>query len=499
MKKSFLLLYFLTSLTSAQWIQQTSNTSVTLNAVYFISLDTGIVVGNSGTILKTTNGGESWIPKTSSTSNNIKDIVFTNKNTGFITCPGKILRTNDCGESWSVIFTGPENFNSITFADSITGYVAGDYVSGTQNYLKIFKTTDGGTSWNTVYNESGLFLELRDISFADISNGMAVGYNGVIYKTNNAGISWNKVVHSPGSPGFFSVFYLDSENALLGSLDLIRTTDGGSSWFTVYSPSMGTIQGISFPDMVSGVAVGSQGVNSNALIIKTSNGGMSWTEDPVFFPGLYDVCFTDLNHGTAVGRNGTILRTINYSLPVQFTSFTAEVISGGVELGWRTASEINNRGFEVQRKIPEGEWVIISFKTGAGTTSEISNYSFLDKPEITGEYYYRLKQIDFNGSFEYSDEVSVYFNYAEKFSLKQNYPNPFNPITRITFSIPEDTKVTLVVYDILGNEIKNLVNDNFSAGSYDLDFNAGSLASGIYFYKLSAGKYSETKKLQFLK
>jgi hypothetical protein len=327
---------------------------------------------------------------------------------------------------------------------------------------------------------------------------MAVSYNGAIYKTTNVGSSWNKVVVSAGSP-FFSVAYLDSENALVGTFELIRTTNAGSSWYTVYSSSMGTIQGITFPEMIAGVAVGTVGVNGNALIIKTTDGGTSWTEDQVIFPGLYDVHFTDLNHGTAVGVNGTILRTINYGLPVQFKSFTAEVISGGVELIWSTASEKNNHGFEVQRKIPEGEWLTINFKNGAGTTSEITNYNFLDKPEISGEYFYRLKQIDFNGSFEYSEEVSVYFNYAENFSLKQNYPNPFNPKTKITFSIPEDTKVSLVVYDILGNEIQKLVDDNFAAGSYDLEFNAGSLTSGIYFYRISAGKYSETKKLQLIK
>ena len=151
-------------------------------------------------------------------------------------------------------------------------------------------------------------------------------------------------------------------------------------------------------------------------------------------------------------------------------------------------------------------WEKIGFVTGKGTTTEIINYSFVDDELLTKKTFYRLKQIDFDGTFSYSDEVEVDVNTPLTFSLAQNYPNPFNPVTTIRYSIPnvtlsgvEGSRVQLKIYDVLGNEVATLENEYKSAGTYEVEFNAAKYTSGVYFYRLQAGSFVETKKMILLK
>ncbi len=159
------------------------------------------------------------------------------------------------------------------------------------------------------------------------------------------------------------------------------------------------------------------------------------------------------------------------------------------------------------------DWERIGFVNGNGTTSQPNSYSFADNSLSTGKYFYRLKQIDFDGSFTYSNEVEVDLSLPQTFSLEQSYPNPFNPSTTIKYTIPnvtlsalsraesrdEGSRVILKVYDILGNEVATLVNENKPAGNYEINFNASSLTSGIYFYTIQAGSFTDTKKMTLLK
>ena len=144
-------------------------------------------------------------------------------------------------------------------------------------------------------------------------------------------------------------------------------------------------------------------------------------------------------------------------------------------------------------------WDKVGFVNGNGTTTETQSYSFVDENLVSGKYQYRLKQIDFDGTFEYSNEVEVIVSVPEKFELSQNYPNPFNPNTRIQYAITSNQFVSLKVYDILGNEVETLVNENKPTGNYEINFNASELASGIYFYKIQAGNFIKTKKMILLK
>jgi hypothetical protein len=192
-------------------------------------------------------------------------------------------------------------------------------------------------------------------------------------------------------------------------------------------------------------------------------------------------------------------------VPVELISFSAEVVNNEVKLNWQTATETNNSGFEILRCAQNDRvWRAIGFAIGYGTTTEPKSYLFTDENVNTGSYKYRLKQIDFDGSFTYSDIVEVEVLSLNIFSLEQNYPNPFNPSTVISYRLPVNSMVTLKIYDILGNEITTLVNEEKPAGSYVVEFNIYSdggqnLVSGVYFYKLQAGDLIQTKKMVLMK
>ncbi|MBK7630479.1 MAG: T9SS type A sorting domain-containing protein [Ignavibacteriales bacterium] len=188
------------------------------------------------------------------------------------------------------------------------------------------------------------------------------------------------------------------------------------------------------------------------------------------------------------------------SVPVELTSFTANLNSGKVNLIWQTATETNNSGFNIERKnIESSKWNSIGFVNGKGTTTEQQNYSFVDENVSAGKYLYRLKQIDFNGMFEYSNEIEVVVNAPDNFSLNQNYPNPFNPSTTIEFQLPKESFVTLKVYNILGKEVASLVNEQKPAGVHKVNFDASEMPSGMYIYKISTGSFEQTRKMLFLK
>jgi hypothetical protein len=188
------------------------------------------------------------------------------------------------------------------------------------------------------------------------------------------------------------------------------------------------------------------------------------------------------------------------SVPVELTNFTANVFSNNVNLMWKTATETNNSGFNIERKnIESSEWNTLSFVKGFGTTTEPQSYSFTDENISAGKYLYRLKQIDYNGVYEYSNEIEVLINAPDDFALNQNYPNPFNPSTAIVFQLPKESFVTLKVYNILGVEIATLVNEQKPAGVHKINFDASGLTSGLYIYKISTGNFEQTRKMLLLK
>ncbi|MBK7377947.1 MAG: T9SS type A sorting domain-containing protein [Ignavibacteriales bacterium] len=207
----------------------------------------------------------------------------------------------------------------------------------------------------------------------------------------------------------------------------------------------------------------------------------------------------------SVSTSGEILKsrqTIQI-VPVELTSFTGGSTDGNVILNWTTASEVNNQIFEIERRIENSDFTLIGFVEGRGTTTESQEYSYIDKNINSGKYFYRLKQIDFDGTFEYSNEIEVDAAPAS-FSLEQNYPNPFNPSTKISWQSPESSWQTLKVFDVLGNEVATLVDEEKPAGRYEVEFDSRSdegqnLSSGVYFYRLQTGDFVQTRKMTLLK
>jgi hypothetical protein len=213
-----------------------------------------------------------------------------------------------------------------------------------------------------------------------------------------------------------------------------------------------------------------------------------------------------LRQGTAANAPNIIVDGIRIStswgnvIPVELVSFNASANGSEVNLTWITATELNNSGFSIEKKSGSSNWQSIGFVKGIGTTTAASNYSFTDK-NISSQttYSYRLKQIDFDGTFSYSKTVQVSTNLIGTFELKQNYPNPFNPSTQISFSLTQNGLVKLVVYNLLGQEVKTIINQNMEAGSHSITFNADGLQSGVYIYKLTSAGSTLTKKMMYVK
>jgi len=195
------------------------------------------------------------------------------------------------------------------------------------------------------------------------------------------------------------------------------------------------------------------------------------------------------------------IAVVTGEIPVELASFTGSKTQNDVRLDWITASELNNHGFEIQRSTDGNEFVTIGFVKGKGTTTERSYYSYSDQFYFMNEniMYYRLKQVDYDGSFSYSNILSFENPSAAEFTLAQNYPNPFNPATKIEYSIPGDRFVELRVYDVMGSEIITLVNEQKTAGTHSVLFDASNIPSGVYFYTLTAGDFVSTKKMMLVR
>ncbi len=196
--------------------------------------------------------------------------------------------------------------------------------------------------------------------------------------------------------------------------------------------------------------------------------------------------------------------TVSGVVPVELTSFTAIKIKDCIQLRWETATETNNLGFDIEKSNNGIAFNKIGYVNGNGTTTQRSSYVFVDKDAATEKQYYRLKQMDYNGTFEYSKVVEVQSTVPQEFSLSQNYPNPFNPSTVLNFNLPVESEVTLSVYNSIGEIVKVIANGMFQAGSHNLNFNASDLPSGIYLYNLSAKgsngvEFVKTAKMLLLK
>ena len=461
----------------------------------FTDVNNGWAAGYNGTILHTIDGGTNWNLESSGTSQHLFSIQFPSDSIGFALGEnGTALKYAD--GQWTSQASGTDNrIYSSRFVDENNGWASGANET-------IIHTSDGGSTWE---NQSAIHDEpFHSIYFLDSNNGWCVsdGYlsdgsrYGLLFKTTDAGMTWQQKF-SLGGYVLHSVFFINQNTGwIVGSNGLtMRSDDGGNSWYYQYVPAAGWLYSVFFINQNQGWITG----DTDGMIYYTNNGGYTWNETYTGYPDwLFSVQFINQDTGWAAGDNGTIIHTTNGSTPVELISFTAENINKEVRLSWVTGSEINNKGFEIQRKLNDS-YHKIAFIEGKGTNTESNRYNYTDKDLFNGDYFYRLKQIDYDGSFTYSNEIEININMPVEYGLKQNYPNPFNPVTCIEFTLPVRTRVSLDIYDALGQKVAEPINDFMESGRHTVLFNGNDLPSGVYYYRLSADNFCDVKKLLLIK
>ena len=481
-------------LQSQTWTQQTSDTYDTFRSVYFSDATHGTAVGANGMIMRTTNGGSTWTSQTSGTGEWLQAVSFSDNNNGVaVGGNGVILKTTNGGANWALQTSGTANtLYSVSFSDANKGTAVG-WGSGL-----ILRTTDGGTTWgaqSTDYQST-----LYGVSFFDANKGVATGEDGYLLTTTNGGTTWTSQA-IPSTGRFTPVDFVDANTVYAAtSGSIYKSTNGGSTWALKFSLSA-EINGLFFLDANNGVAVGGA-MMDGPVVYSTSDGGTSWTQQTT--PGggmgyMTSAFFVNANLGFVVGTDGLIINTSNGVLPVELMSFTANINASGIMLNWKTATEVNNYGFDIERK-SASTWTKVGFVEGHGTTNAPQSYRYSDNSEA-GKIVYRLKQIDRDGKFEYSQTVEVTAVTAPKeFALAQNFPNPFNPTTSISFTVPSNGHATLKILNILGQEVATLFNGEAVGGMYNqVQFNASAFASGVYFSRLECGGKVLMKNMTLVK
>jgi photosystem II stability/assembly factor-like uncharacterized protein len=513
----FLIFLFFT-VANAQWVVQQVPTTNMLYDIYFADSSNGWITSDDG-IFHTTDGGISWEIQYQGQAGYISGLsidelwVTGHKDT--------LLHTIDEGVLWDKIplnsftdFDSTRGFSTVYFFNNNIGWSQmSGWISGGVTY-RLLKTTNGGLSWEM--RTDPLLSGQSYIQFLDSLYGYITGNGNQFFRTTNGGETW-EFISWVGYMFTFSMQFLSKEigwrsiDGPVLTTAVIKSTNGGEDWFwniTFQCSDLSTY--LSFVDTLTGWVVQWTCISGGTEIWHTLDGGLSWDLQFIYSPPFYfgprEIFFVDSLHGWVIGNNGIVLHTSTGGIiPVELISFTAEVIEDGVKLKWVTATETNNSGFEIIRFAPnDNEWETIGFVPGFGTTTEPKSYSFVDENTTTGTYKYRLRQIDYGGTFNYSKEIEVKVDFMPKeFVLYQNYPNPFNPTTKIKYTIPMiETHsnaflqvITLKIYDILGKEVAILVNEEKQPGVYEVEFDASSFASGIYLYQLKTSAFVQTNKM----
>jgi myo-inositol-hexaphosphate 3-phosphohydrolase len=345
-------------------------------------------------------------------------------------------------------------------------------------------------------NEDGFIIERENITLLFFAVVDSVGANVTSYvdSTVSQGISYNYRISAyniSGQSGYSNVFYVTT--ILPAPTNLVGQLISGPPYSVVLNWQESSDNELGF--VIERDTEGSgnfESLDSVAADITSYEDTNLVNPIDTFYYRVY--AFSE----DTVSEYSNIAEMI---IPVELISFTADIFESSVRISWITATEVNNLGFEVQRKLENSGWEKIGFVKGHGTTTETQQYKFIDNISDlqASSLAYRLKQIDYDGSYEYSEVVEVTNPEPTDFTLAQNYPNPFNPVTTISYSLPVISQVELVVYNTLGESVVQLVNEEKEAGRYKVEFNATNLPSGIYFYRLQTGSFVDNKKMVLMK
>ena len=384
-----------------------------------------------------------WFELSSGTNEQINSVFFLDESLGWAAGNNILLKSSDGGDNWMQIQLSGNN-NSVFFINDYIGWVC-------NSDGKILKTTDGGNNW--VINYSLENLELTSISFLNENIGIASGYNRTILVTSDGGENWISTLSQSYDHLLKTYIYSADLMFVMGGNGLVyRSTDSGANWDSLNVGMPNALYGISFISPLTGFVFGCCGA-----YFKTTDGGDTWQNHDYITPGdiIYSSSFVDEYTGWAVGEIGWLLKTTD----------------GG------------------------DTW----FENGPPKNEEYRSIIFVNEDVgfVVGSNGTILKTVNGGGSSTSVSENGDLTPVA--FQLCQNYPNPFNPTTIISYSVPENSYVTLKVYDILSNVVTDLVNERKEAGNCSVSFDASGLSSGIYFYQLQTSNFIQTKKMVLLK
>ncbi len=413
----------------------------------FIDKYTGFLTANSGLPWKTIDGGMTWNEQVQNIAGSISHLKFVSLTCGFAIASGKMFKTSDGGSTWLGLDTARfSNMISFDMIDSLYGWAT--------DINTAYKTTDGGSTWNAGFIGRGISI-YRGVNFYDgrlgvIAEARNNNNDASNYITVDSGKTWTGYT-MPGSVSSYSkVQFTDYQHGwLVEQGGVWRTVDTGKTWAKIYWDSTYYIPwGFDFVDSLHGWYV-----NDKARF--TSDGGNTWSSSPLpYGEEIEDVHFISLKKGFAVGYYGSIFSTTDGGWTWQSDSHNSSVPLFSI-------SEVRDNN--VSNLWVGGDSFVVEYMNTATTRAEIVH------------------------------------SLPKQFLLNQNYPNPFNPSTIISYQLPTNGFVTLELFDILGRQVKTLVNERQTAGTHSVTFNASNLSSGVYFYRLTAGSYVQTKKLMLIK
>ncbi len=414
----------------------------------------------------------------------------------------KMVKSTDNGATWitthdnlTFSFYGVPSTQDPTHPDTL-------YLMNGTNFDR---STDFGSTWTTLTSSVGANSAPCDIEVFPDTSIILVGDNGTgIFKSTDYGLTWAQTYNTTGEIPTIAVDFNKPGTAWAtkysGGGGVIRSTDFGQTWTTIQYSGIST-WGVTIDPMNSDYVATGTWSGSNIYI--TRNWGTTWITTTLT-PNNYSVAIIDSMNVFAAQSGGFYKLNSPFFTPVELSSFTAIVVDGKAHLDWTTASEINNQGFEIEMSYDNQSFEKIGFVPGFGTSSEQHSYSYITDKLLSEKNYFRLRQVDFDGTSQYSAVTEVDGITPSEFYLAQNHPNPFNPSTQIQFSLPVESSVSIKLFNMLGEEISEITNGEFTTGVHNVSFIAEGLSSGTYFYLLEAkgnngAEFKETKKMLLLK
>lgn len=497
------------------WTNQTLGTN--LNAAHFPSASIGYAVGATGIILKSTNGGVNWAAQVSGTTVNLTSVHFVSDSIGYVSgATGNIRKTTNGGANWLTVTSGTTStLNSTNFISSVTGWVCG--TAGTMR-----KTTNGGTNW-TAQTLGGGGVTMSCVNFKDASSGWATGQNGRINFTLNGGTNWTTQT-SPSANNLNHVFMLNTTTGWIvgDNGTILKTTTGGLT-----APSAPTLtapanNSANIPVTPTFTWNSVTGATSYKIQISTVSNFAVIVDSAIVATNTYTIAsgilqpatayFWRVNASNPIGTSA-FSTTFNFSTVLNLPPTPTLVSPANGQSGesltptlvWAPISGVTSFHIQVS-SLPDFS-VINDSATVAGNVNQ--RVVPAGRLALATNYNWRVRATNSSGTGPFTASWS-FFTVAvgvnlisaevpKEFKLFTNYPNPFNPSTKIKFNIPKSEFATLKIYNSTGKLVSELFSKNFAAGSYEVEWQASSFASGIYFYKLESASFTETRRMMLVK